>query len=75
MKKRKHKEEELKRKLAKNHQCKVDSCHRKWSSEKGNSELWVWCDTCDEYGICFFHARDVDAILLLQNHEESCQKE
>lgn len=72
---RKKKEQDLRQKLAQNHQCKVESCHQKWSSEKGKSDLWVWCDGCDEFGICFFHVKDVDAILLLQNHEETCQKE
>jgi len=54
--------------------CKAGGCSRAWPSGVTHDDDWLWCEACGLYGLCFFHIRKEEQLVLLCNHEEKCKK-
>ena len=54
--------------------CKAQHCKKVWSSGVKDAEFWVWCSTCDHFGICSKHAEQKEYTWEMRLHEKNCAK-
>ncbi len=71
---KKSKEGKEKKISKKKYRCKADGCSQAWPSGIPYDDDWLWCEGCGLYGLCFFHIRKEEQLILLRNHEEKCKK-
>ena len=71
---KKSKEGKGKKNSVKKYLCAADGCSQAWPTGVSHDDDWLWCDACGLYGMCFFHVRKEEQLVLLRNHEENCKK-
>jgi len=71
---KKSKEGKGKNNSVKKYLCAADGCSQAWPTGVSHDDDWLWCDMCSLYGMCFFHVRKEEQLVLLCNHEENCKK-
>ena len=54
--------------------CRFNLCTRKWKGKTKFDDQWLWCSSCDIFGICWGHVKERNAMLLLQRHEWRCKR-
>jgi hypothetical protein len=68
---KKSKEGKEKKISKKKYRCKADGCSQAWPSGILHDDICLWCEGCGLYGLCFFHIRKEELLILLCNHESS----
>lgn len=54
--------------------CKVEECKRIWKNKSRFDEEWLWCSTCDGFGICWGCGEDKVKRRKVFTHERACKK-